>query len=50
MKRGNARAVENRIKRLKREIAKIGDVFYDINETTDRVLYAGMLERRRDDI
>lgn len=44
------RAVETRIKRLTREIAKIDDVFYNVNETKDRVLYAGMLERKRDDI
>lgn len=44
------RSVETRIKRLTREIAKIDDVFYNVNETKDRVLYAGMLERKRDDM
>ena len=46
----NPRAVETKIKRLRREIAKIDDVLYNINETKDRVLYAGMLERKRDDM
>lgn len=46
----NPRAVENKIRRLTREIAKIDDVFYNVNETKDRVLYAGMLERKRDDM
>lgn len=46
----NPRAVENKIRRLTREIAKIDDVFYNLNETKDRELYAGMLERKRDDM
>ncbi len=29
----NLRAVENKIRRLTREIAKIDDVFYNLNET-----------------
>jgi hypothetical protein len=46
----NPRAVETKIRRLTREIAKIDDVFYNVNESKDRVLYAGMLERKRDDM
>ena len=46
----NPQFVEARITRLTREIAEIDDVFYRLNETTDRVLYAGMLERKRDDM
>ena len=46
----NPQAVETKIRRLTREIAKIDDVFYNVNETKDRVLYAGMLERKRDDM
>ena len=43
-------SVEATITRLTREIAKIDEVFYMVNETKDRVLYAGMLERKRDDM
>lgn len=46
----NPRAVEKKIRRLTREIARIDDAFYNFNETKDRVLYAGMLERKRDDV
>lgn len=46
----NSRAVETKIRRLTREIAKIDDVLYNVNETKDRILYAGMLERKRDDV
>lgn len=46
----NPRSVETKIRRLTREIAKIDDVFYNVNETKDRVLYAGMFERKRDDV
>jgi hypothetical protein len=46
----NPRSVEATITRLTREIAKIDEVFYMVNETDDRVLYAGMLERKRDDV
>lgn len=46
----NPRGVETKIRRLSREIAKIDDVFYNVNEAKDRVLYAGMLERKRDDM
>ena len=43
-------AVESRIRRLTREIAKIDDVFYGVNKLEERELYAGMLERKRDDM
>lgn len=46
----SSRSVEAKINRLKREIAKIDEVFYMLNETEDRDLYAGMLERKRDDM
>lgn len=46
----NPRAIETKIRRLTREIASIDEVLYNVNETKDRVLYAGMLERKRDDI
>ncbi len=44
-----ARYVETKIRRLTREIAKIDKFFYG-GLQRDRVLYAGMLERKRDDI
>jgi hypothetical protein len=46
----NARSVEKKIARLMREIAEIDEFFYRSNENEDRYLYAGMLERKRDDI
>ncbi len=46
----NPKRVEAAIKRLTREIDEIDAYFYRTNETEDRVLYAGMLERKRDDI
>ena len=46
----NARSVESTITRLEREIHQIDVDFYALNETKDRVLYAGMLERKRDDM
>jgi hypothetical protein len=42
--------LEAKISRLTREIAAIDRFFYAINENEDRVLYAGMLERKRDDM
>ena len=45
-----ARSVETKIARLTREIAELDDFFYNLNQKDDRVLYAGMLERKRDDI
>ena len=45
---GNPRSIETKITRLTREIDEIDKLFYGQKE--DRVLYAGMLERKRDDI
>jgi len=36
--------------RLTREIAEIDELFYRGSENEDRLLYAGMLERKRDDM
>src|SRR4051794_38364046 len=47
---GNPRSVETKITRLTREIAEIDQFFYKVNENEDRFLYAGMLERKRDDM
>ena len=44
------RSLEAKISRLTREIAAIDRFFYLVNENEDRVLYAGMLERKRDDM
>lgn len=46
----NPKRVEAAIKRLTREIEEIDFYFYRTSETEDRVLYAGMLERKRDDM
>jgi len=46
----NPQSVETKITRLTREIAEIDQFFYRGNETEDRLLYAGMLERKRDDM
>jgi hypothetical protein len=46
----NTRSVEAKITRLTREIAEIDKFFYKTNEVEDRSLYAGMLERKRDDV
>lgn len=45
----NTRTADAAIRRLTREIAEIEQHFYH-GETKDRVLYAGMLERKRDDM
>jgi len=45
-----ARYLKAKIKRLKSEISEIDDYFYMANEHGDQVLYAGMLEHKRDDI
>ena len=45
-----ARSVETKISRLTREVAEIDRFFYRVNEKEDRALYAGMLERKRDDM
>jgi hypothetical protein len=46
----NPRYVERKIAHLTREITEIDDYFYRVNEKEDRYLYAGMLERKRDDM
>jgi hypothetical protein len=46
----NPKRLETAIKRLTHEIEEIDDFFYKSNENADRVLYAGMLERKRDDM
>ena len=46
----NPKSVETKIRRLTREITAIDKAFYLTNKTGDRVLYAGMLERKRDDM
>jgi hypothetical protein len=45
----NARSVEAKIRRLTREIAQIDEFFYQPDKE-DRGAYAGMLERKRDDM
>ena len=45
----NPRSVETLISRLNREISEIDKAIY-LSDQTDRVLMAGMLERKRDDI
>jgi hypothetical protein len=47
---GSPKSVEATIKRLTQEIARIDDFFYNSQKTEDRLLYAGMLERKRDDM
>jgi hypothetical protein len=44
------RSLEAKISKLTREIAAIDRFFYAVNQDEDRVLYAGMLERKRDDM
>jgi hypothetical protein len=44
------KSIEGAIKRLTREIEEIDNFFYKCNENNDRLLYAGMLERKRDDM
>jgi hypothetical protein len=46
----NPKTVEAAIKRFTREIEEIDNFFYKVNENEDRALYAGMLERKRDDM
>lgn len=46
----NARTIETKIRRLKREISAIDEAFYQTNETDNRDLFLGMLERKRDDM
>ncbi len=46
----NPNSIEAAIKRLTREIEEIDNFLYKFNEHEDRLLYAGMLERKRDDM
>ena len=46
----NPKSIEAAIKRLTREIEQIDNFFYASNLEDDRLLYAGMLERKRDDM
>ena len=48
----NPKRIETAIKRFTREIAEIDECFYNLdqNAKADRHLYAGMLERKRDDV
>ncbi len=46
----NSRSIETKIRRLTREIRKIDELFYGTNKDASRDLYAGMLERKRDDM
>jgi hypothetical protein len=50
MNRNSPPQLETKIKRLTREIARIDEVFYGVNKNEERELYAGMLERKRDDM
>ncbi len=43
------RTVERTIKRLTKEIAELDELFYGTHRTSDRFLYASMLEHKRDD-
>jgi len=46
----NPKSIEAAIKRLTREIEEIDSFFYRWNENNYRLLYAGMLERKCDDM
>ena len=46
----NKKSVETKIRHLTGEIAQIDEFFYQTNETKERHLCAGMLERKRDDM
>jgi len=46
----NPKSIEAAIRRLTREIEEIDNFFYASNLEDDRLLYAGMLERKRDDM
>ena len=50
MSRNRPQSIETKIRRLEREITEIDDYFYQSEKTGDRQLYAGMLERKRDDM
>jgi hypothetical protein len=46
----NSKSVETKIRRLTREIREIDEFFYETDKDADRAFYAGMLERKRDDM
>jgi hypothetical protein len=46
----HSKSVETKIRRLTREIGEIDEFFYDMDKDADRASYAGMLERKRDDM
>jgi hypothetical protein len=46
----SSRSIETKIRRLTHEIRKIDEFFYETNKDASRDLYAGMLERKRDDM
>ncbi len=50
MERHNLQSIERNIRRLSAEINRIDALFYGDSKSTDRFLYAGMLERKRDDM
>jgi hypothetical protein len=50
MSGNNSRSTEAKISRLTREIAQIDEFFYKSDENEDRLQYASMLERKRDDM
>lgn len=45
----NQDRIEARIRKLSRELEQIDDFFYGSEKDNDRLLYMGMLERKRDD-
>jgi hypothetical protein len=45
-----SKSVETKIRRLTREIREIDEFFYETDKDADRAFYAGMLERKRDDM
>ncbi len=50
MVQNKPKSIEIKISRLTREISQIDKFFYRSSENEDRSLYAGMLERKRDDM
>ena len=50
MAKPSPKTVERNIRRLTRELEEIDKFFYRGEEVSDRFLYAGQLERKRDDV
>jgi hypothetical protein len=46
----SSKSFETKIRRLTREIRKLDEFFYGTDKDNDHTLYAGMLERKRDDM